>query len=300
VVEKMVDQGGNMLVAIRTLPGFRDDLRGKSILVGKHGHRQRNRRLHHFDLLINVHKISPINGCVIPTIAENRPAVTSWTHRTAGQAIPRAEGLFGAPPKLQAGRGRALCPPGLFLGGKPPGASPCAGNDNNQEVAMIRAKKARRNADHRQMDMLALLDGAITMPCAPSPRREAGGLDCDQKMRVLLNRAIAAGPFTNRADLAELVGRHAGRPVSKAMIDSWTGASRPHALPAHMIPALCAALGNTILLSGLAEASGCAVTESADLVRSRLDKLTLFIRLARAEQRRLAADMPFFQEARHG
>lgn len=164
---------------------------------------------------------------------------------------------------------------------------------------MTRAQSGR-HGDPRQIDFMALLDGVVDLPETPAPKPDAGGLDMDQSTRRLLNQAIAAGPFGTREQLAEAVSFHAGRRVSKAMIDSWTGASRPHAFPAHLVPAFCAALGNSILLHGLAEAAGCGVTESADLIRSRLDRLTLFIRFARAEQRRLIAEAPLFREARHG
>lgn len=158
-----------------------------------------------------------------------------------------------------------------------------------------RAQKGRHHfADPDQMDFMALLDGAVSLPEMPEARREAGALDLDQEMRRFLNAAIEAGPFSNREALAEAVSFHAGRRVTKAMIDSWTGASRPHALPAHMVPAFCAALGNTMLLQGLAKPAGCAITESADLIRSRLDQLYLFIRFAKAEGRRLTASLPLF------
>lgn len=166
---------------------------------------------------------------------------------------------------------------------------------------MTRALKGRRRvADPRQTDFMALLEGAVALPALPEPQREAGALDLDQRLRRCLNEAIKAGPFASRDELAEEVGHHAGRRITKAMIDSWTGASRPHALPAHLIPAFCAAVGNTLLLQGLAEASGCAVAESAELVRQRLERLTLFIRFAKAEQRRLIAATPLFDEAHHG
>lgn len=158
----------------------------------------------------------------------------------------------------------------------------------------------RRQHDPRQSDFLALLEGAIEIPTPqPEAKHEAGSLNLDQNTRRLLNEAIKAGPFSSRDDLAEAVSFHAGRKVTKAMIDSWTGASRPHALPAHMIPVFCRVLGNSILFAGLAGHVGCAVTESADLIRSRLSRLTLFIRLAKAEQKRLIAETPLFREARH-
>ncbi len=159
----------------------------------------------------------------------------------------------------------------------------------------IRAHKGR-SADPRQTDFLAILEGALAMPApTPDPKPQAGALGMDQAMRRLLNEAIKAGPFPCRESLAEAVSFHSGERVTKAMIDSWTGASRPHHFPAHIIPAFCRALGNSILVVGIAEPSGCAVTESAALIQSRLDRLALFIRFAKAEQKRLISESPLFQ-----
>ena len=169
---------------------------------------------------------------------------------------------------------------------------------------MTKSRKGRSDrrfhTDPRQTDFMALLEGSVDLPAVPEPRREAGALGLDQRLRQLLNEAIKAGPFVDREALAEAVSFHAGRPITKAMIDSWTGAARPHRLPADLVPAICVALGNSILLQGLAEAAGCAVTESAQLIQSRLDRLALFIRFAKAEQRRLIAASPLFRGARHG
>jgi len=160
-------------------------------------------------------------------------------------------------------------------------------------------KPRRRTLDAMQPDFLALLEGAIDMPAAvPEPRREAGAVDMEMRVRTLLNEAIKAGPFADRAHLAEAVSYLSGRRITKPMIDSWTGASRPHHFPADLVPAFCVALGNSILLHGLAEAAGCGVTESIELMRSRLERLALFIRFAKAEQKRIEASMPLFQGAR--
>lgn len=140
---------------------------------------------------------------------------------------------------------------------------------------MLRAQKGRRVArkvDPRLSDFLALLESAIPLPAAPAPDSTTGTLAFDGRMRGLLNEAIKAGPFARREDLAEVVSGHAGRTVTKAMIDSWTGASRPHR----------------------------ALTESAALIQSRYDHLTLFIRFAKVEQRLMLPRLPLFREADHG
>jgi len=164
-----------------------------------------------------------------------------------------------------------------------------------------RAPKGRRSADPRQADFLALLDlpGAELIP-APIPASSQPG-DFSQRMRDLLNTAIKAGPFADRDTLASAVSVPAGRPITKAMIDSWTGASRPHHFPADLVPAFCTALGNSILLQGLAEGAGCTVAEGWEIQQARLDRLRLFIQYARGEQRRIVASLPLFRrEARHG
>ncbi len=231
--------------------------------------------------------IFPSVVCVVtPTVREIRPASTP-NDFTVEAGRDRAASAAVSLENLRPGLVVHMACPASFSGA----------NDN--EDTMTKSRKGR-SADPRQTDLFSLLEGVIAIPAAPEPRQQAGGLDCDQKTRQILNAAIAAGPFSRREDLAEAISFHAGRRVTKAMLDSWTGASRPHALPASLIPAISAALGNSILLSGVAELSGCAISESADLIRQRLEKLTLIIRFAKAEQRRLIAETPLFQGVRHG
>ncbi|WP_142849228.1 hypothetical protein [Telmatospirillum sp. J64-1] len=157
-------------------------------------------------------------------------------------------------------------------------------------------KKVRRRAeDPRQMAFLDLLGGQkedlIEVPEMPMPA--PGAMDYDQRLRDLLNKAIKACPF-DREQIAAMVSTLVGREVTKPMIDSWTGATRPNRFPAEMIPAFCEALGNTILLAGLAEASGCRLIEGRELQFARLGQLWLFIEQASAEQQRLVAELPLF------
>ncbi|WP_142850742.1 hypothetical protein [Telmatospirillum sp. J64-1] len=156
-------------------------------------------------------------------------------------------------------------------------------------------KKGRRRAeDPRQMAFLDLLgqkEDLIEVPVQPEP--EPGALDYDQRLRALLNKAIRACPF-DRDQIASLVSGLVGREVTKAQIDSWTGATRPNRFPAELVPAFCQALGNTILLAGLAEASGCRLIEGRELQFARLGQLWLFIQKAENEQKRLVAELPLF------
>lgn len=165
---------------------------------------------------------------------------------------------------------------------------------------MIRARTGRRGRSADQLDFLAILEGAVEMPPAPPLAPPPGTLDFDQRVRSLLNAAIDAGPYANRQQLADALTARGPRRVTKAMIDSWTGASRPHHFPADMIPTFHFVLGNSILLEGLNNSCGCAIVESAALIESRLQKLALVIRVAQAERRRLAAGLPLPRRCGHG
>jgi len=165
---------------------------------------------------------------------------------------------------------------------------------------MTQSRKGR-SADPRQTDFLSLLDAGISLLPAPTlPRTDPGALNMDRRLRQLLNEAITVSGMDRTMIAAELTPL-AGRPISKAQIDSWTGASRPNRFPADLIPALCAVLGNAILLQGLAEAVGCTLVEGYTMQLARLGQLLMFVNRARAEQDAIIANMPLYRQAvRHG
>lgn len=170
-----------------------------------------------------------------------------------------------------------------------------ASNDNN-EVEMQRAHKGRRRpADPRQTDFLALLGdpAAELLQVPPAPAEEPGALQYDQRMRQLLNEAIKRCVL-DRDEIAERVTRLVGRSITKAQIDAWTGASRPHRFPGDLIPAMCVVLGNVVLLEGLAEAAGCKLIERNELQLARLGQLWLFMQQAQDE---MVAKAPTLRQA---
>jgi len=150
----------------------------------------------------------------------------------------------------------------------------------------------KKKIDSRQGDLLALLDGQ-SLPSPVPVSREAGALDMNQRLRQMLNAAIAASGM-GREVIGDLVSQVAGRVVTKAMIDSWTGSSRPHRFPADLIPAFCAVLGNSLLLEGLASAVGCTITEGYSMQLARLGQLVVFINRARSQQDQIIADLPLY------
>jgi hypothetical protein len=169
-------------------------------------------------------------------------------------------------------------------------------NDNKREAIMTKSRKGR-SADPRQTDFLSLLSAGIALLPAPTmPRDEPGALNMDRRCRELLNEAIAVSGM-DRATIAADLAPLAGRPISKAQIDSWTGASRLNRFPMDLIPAMCAVLGNAILTQGLAEAIGCTLVEGYTMQLARLGQLVMFINQAKIEQDSIIANLPLYRRA---
>ncbi|CAK0740419.1 hypothetical protein CCP1ISM_110010 [Azospirillaceae bacterium] len=122
-----------------------------------------------------------------------------------------------------------------------PGPFSDPGNNPTMETTMPVRSKTRKtkSADDRQFSFLGLLDTvltetaglAMTVPEAPTDVT-ASHFDDDQLVRRQLNALIQASGV-NRTVIAERMSRLSGHPVTKAMIDSWTGAGRPNAFPLH-------------------------------------------------------------------
>jgi len=144
----------------------------------------------------------------------------------------------------------------------------------------LRSKsKRRKTPDERQLSFMGLLDTvlkgeaglAMTVPAVPEVEPLPRRFDDDQMVRRQLNGLIAASGV-NREVLAERMSRLSGHPVTKAMIDSWTGAGRPNAFPLHYQRAFVRACNagpqaELTFLEPLLEGTGWA---AVDAVRARL------------------------------
>lgn len=154
--------------------------------------------------------------------------------------------------------------------------------------ADTRVPRARRG-DLRQGD---LFEGAARVfprlaELTPAAPQAPGALNLHIEARRLLARALKASPHS-RDEVAERLSRLAGRPTSRAQLDAWCAPTKAHRLPADLVPALCAAIGNLILLEGLARAAGAQLVAPEELRVLRLGQLVQFRRAADAEIRRLA------------
>ena len=159
------------------------------------------------------------------------------------------------------------------------------------------AKKPRRRAfDPNQLQLLAALERTMVTE-TPAREQAPAGLDLDQKVRRWLHEAIDLSPLS-REQIGEAMTALCGREVTKPMLDSWTGASRPNRFPLDLLPSFCAAVGNNYVLEKLAEPIGVVIADTVSAKLARLGRQTLLIALATEQQKALAASlagMPLFQ-----
>lgn len=159
----------------------------------------------------------------------------------------------------------------------------------------------KRKAGHKtqphidQLDLLGVvgLDASKLVKVPDAQPDAPGALHFKRPLQKLLNTAIEQSPY-GREQIAEMASSLTGENVTKAMIDSWTGAGRPNRFPAEMIPAFVAILGPGVLLHGITEACGCKVTERHEAALARAGQYFLVIEQAKEELHKLAHDLPIF------
>ncbi len=135
------------------------------------------------------------------------------------------------------------------------------------------SKKRAKEPDPRQGHFFHLLNQTLDMPNPVTPPAEPeldplpGRFDDDQTVRRLVNSLIRASGL-DRETLAERMTRLSGHRVTKAMVDSWTGAGRPNMFPLHYLRALIRACdagpeAELALLSALLEGTGWCPMDAA-------------------------------------
>ena len=147
-----------------------------------------------------------------------------------------------------------------------------------------------------QISLFGTAEELIEVPA--QPEAQPGIFNFDRSIRRSLNKAINASPY-NRHQLAEMLSELCGRYISKPMLDTYTGASRPNKLPADLLPALTFLLGPD-LLTEIGAAAGCAVLEERQASFARIGQLQFMVLQARAEQEKTIAALPLLQAAGAG
>lgn len=250
---------------------------------------------------MNTHRVrslksgSPVR-CVEAVVGGHPAAVIVFHHVAARHSA----GAMPAITSPQLGPGvpaRKTARPAPFCGSAP------EQDDMRMEgaVSAQTKRRARRRApDPKQFDLLSLIDNpeATLIQVPAEPASGPGAMEMDDRIRDLLNQAIRCSAF-NREQIAASMTALAGREITKAQLDSWTGASRPNRFPADLAAAFCAATGNTVLLQGMAEAAGCRLIERHELQYARLGQLWFFIRYAHDQADQLVRELPLFREVGH-
>lgn len=151
--------------------------------------------------------------------------------------------------------------------------------------------KRQRPMDTAQGDLFAQIEAAEQVPLPQEPDRSPSSLDLSSRMRRWVNEAIALSPF-DRPQIASIMTELTGRPVTKPMLDTWTGESRTNRMPGDLVPAFCLAVGNTHLLQQMAAAMGALVMDTQQARLARMGQYALITVLAQEQMRALAECLP--------
>lgn len=154
----------------------------------------------------------------------------------------------------------------------------------------VRKTGRGRAHDPRQLQFLAQLEERLVeVPAEPS--RDRASHDLDQPLRRWLNEAIDRSPLS-RDQIADAMTVLSGRPITKSMLDTWTGAGRVNRFPAELLPAFCIACGNNLVMERLAADMGARLSDTQEATLARMGQWALLIAQGFAEQRALAQRLP--------
>lgn len=156
---------------------------------------------------------------------------------------------------------------------------------------MTAAPKRMRPRDPAQGDLFTLVAAAEQVPVPAEPVREPGALDLSSRIKRLLNEAIDLSVF-DREQIAAIMAELVGKPITKAMLDTWTGESRTNRFPAEYLPAFCVAAGNAHVMVQLGLPMGVVVMDSHQARLARMGQYALMTVLAQEQMRVLAESLP--------
>jgi hypothetical protein len=117
-----------------------------------------------------------------------------------------------------------------------------------------------------------------------SPRSGAGSLSWDGRLRALISAAIKTSRYS-REEIAERMTDLAGEPISRAMLDSWTAASKHnHHFPLSLIPAFSAAAEDREILRDALALLGARIATREDLAFAEIGRLQVQVETASARK----------------
>ncbi len=135
----------------------------------------------------------------------------------------------------------------------------------------MKTSKKRQNIDQRQQNFFHVLDATgvleeigVDIPSlipAPAPDLTPGRVDYRLQAYARFGRALKASALSRDA-VAEGVSALTGKKITVTMIDNWTCTTHPHELPGWLYVPFSLVLGNSILLDGMAEATGRKVIDN--------------------------------------
>lgn len=154
-----------------------------------------------------------------------------------------------------------------------------------------RPRKRLRPAEAAQGDLFTLLAAAEQVPLPVEPDRAPASLDLSVQIKRWTNEAIEQSVF-DRPQIAAIMSELTGQKITKAMIDTWTGAARANRMPGELIPAFCLAVGNGHVMERMAAAMGALLMDTAQARLARMGQYALITVMAGEQMRALADSLP--------
>lgn len=121
-------------------------------------------------------------------------------------------------------------------------------------------------------------------------------LTCLARLKAALKTSIQTSPYSREQivdrmnEAGRLDGILNGRPITTMMLDAWCAESKPHMLPAHLLPLFCWASGSGLALKVVAEAAGAAAISGDDMALLQWARAERASRSTRKQARKLAAE----------
>lgn len=146
-----------------------------------------------------------------------------------------------------------------------------------------RSKYPRRGrvkppTDPRQASLALTTGGAVQLVEVPAaPAETAAAYDDAARIKRMITTQIRHTPYS-RDEIAERMTTLTGRPVTKPMLDAWTGSARTNAMPLHMLRPFLLACGATsdasaAFVRDLLDGTGYRPMHTAEAYLARIGQL---------------------------
>ncbi|TWH45926.1 hypothetical protein [Sporomusa sp. KB1] len=133
--------------------------------------------------------------------------------------------------------------------------------------------KRRQNLDSRDCRQLSIFDSDVLEEAAGFDQTinpGQGSLNLRQHVRTSLVETLQH-VSVSRQEIADRMSWYTGTEISVHQLNAWTAAAKEHRFPLEYAPAFCRVTGDYRVLEAIAQASGCTVRKSEEVIMLELE-----------------------------